>query len=189
MLKILTALSVAAGLLAGGTAMADDVCAIKALHDVASLDDPTTMMQTGGQRDSITVYQVDRKTGVASFCQHGGYCWPETVTIDGHKMPATKLTNCSIDRQHSSSSEDMVSYELLPDRQRIGRQAMRESDVADQLMHLGLCHACAQNDAAFYVHKPASECGKLAKSALEGNPDALAALNEEQPGPSCQYWH
>ncbi len=64
---------------------------------------------------------------------------------------------------------------------------MKESDVADQFMRMGMCHACAQNVAAFYVHKPTTECGKLAKSALEGNPDALAVLNEEKPGPKCQY--
>jgi hypothetical protein len=189
MLRFLTALVLAAGFLACGTAKADDVCVIKALRDVASIDDPTTMMQTGGQEDSITVYQVDRKTGVASFCQHGGYCWPETVTISGRKVTAIKLTNCSVDRQHPEPSEDEISYELLPDRPKIGQKVMRESDVADQLMRMGLCHACAQNDAAFYVHKPGSECGKLAKSSLEGNPDALAVLNGGRPGPACQYWH
>jgi hypothetical protein len=189
MFKFLAALGVPVMLLACHPAMADDVCAIVALRDVASIDSPTTMMPRGGHRDSITQYQVDRGTAVASFCQHGGYCWPETVTIDGHKETATKLTNCTVDRAHPSTDSDMVSYELVPDRQKIGQTVMRESDVADQLMRQGLCHACAQNDAAFYVRKPASQCGVLAKAALEGNPDALAVLNGEKPGPECQFWH
>ena len=99
-----------------------------------------------------------------------------------------KLTNCSIDRQHPKVDADMVFYELLPDRAKIGRQVMRESDVADQLMRMGLCRACAQSVAALYVYKPTTPCGKLARSALEGDPDALAILAREKPGPKCQYW-
>jgi hypothetical protein len=43
---------------------------------------------------------------------------------------------------------------------------------------MGLCAACADNVAQYYTKKPNSPCGKLAKQALEGNPDAISKLVE-----------
>jgi hypothetical protein len=169
-------------------ALADDVCTIVALHGVASVESPTTMMEAGDQRVSITQYRIEISTRIASFCQHGGYCWPETVTINGRSIRAVKLTNCSVDRQHPSSFSDYIFYELVPDRSKIPEAVMRESDVAQRLIELGMCDACAHHAAAIYVRKPETECGKLTKSVLEGNPDALVALRKSMSsGTSCQY--
>lgn len=51
---------------------------------------------------------------------------------------------------------------------------------------MGLCSACADNVAQHYTKKPASQCGKLAKRALEGNPQAIEEL---QTFPSYCQWH
>lgn len=41
---------------------------------------------------------------------------------------------------------------------------------------MGLCSACADNVAQHYTKKSSSKCGKLAKQALEGNPNAIEEL-------------
>ena len=73
-LKVISAFAFSTCLLASHAAWADDACTITALRDVAAVDSPTTAMRTGDQESSITGYQVDRGTRIASFCQHGGYC-------------------------------------------------------------------------------------------------------------------
>ncbi len=50
-------------------------------------------------------------------------------------------------------------------------------------MNLALVHA--DNVAQFYTRKPDSQCGKLAKSALEGNPRAIKTL---QSNPEYCTW-
>jgi hypothetical protein len=41
---------------------------------------------------------------------------------------------------------------------------------------MGACSACADNIAQHYTRNPGSACGKLAKQALEGNPEAIKKL-------------
>jgi hypothetical protein len=50
---------------------------------------------------------------------------------------------------------------------------------------MGLCMACADNAAQWYVQRPTSRCGMLAKHALEGDPDAVKEL---QTFPSYCTW-
>ena len=45
-----------------------------------------------------------------------------------------------------------------------------------KFLDMGLCNACSANVADYYIKKPSSQCGKLAKKALEGNPDAIKIL-------------
>jgi hypothetical protein len=46
----------------------------------------------------------------------------------------------------------------------------------NKFIEMGACNACADNIAQYYTKKPDSRCGKLAKQALEGNPDAIRLL-------------
>lgn len=46
----------------------------------------------------------------------------------------------------------------------------------EKFLNMGLCNSCADNAAQYYTKKPDSPCGKLAKQALEGNPDAIKKL-------------
>ncbi len=48
----------------------------------------------------------------------------------------------------------------------------------ERFLEMGACGACADNIAQYYTKKPNSRCGKLAKQALEGNPDAIKKLNQ-----------
>jgi hypothetical protein len=54
-----------------------------------------------------------------------------------------------------------------------------------KFIDMGLCMACADNVAQWYVQRPTSRCGMLAKHALEGDPDAGKEL---QTFPSYCTW-
>jgi len=59
-----------------------------------------------------------------------------------------------------------------------GRSAIgkRYSDSRRKFEEMGLCSACADNVAQHYTKKPRSKCGRLAKQALGGNPNAVEKL-------------
>ena len=46
----------------------------------------------------------------------------------------------------------------------------------ERFLEMGACSACADNTAQYYTRKPNSRCGKLAKKALEGDPEAIEKL-------------
>ena len=46
----------------------------------------------------------------------------------------------------------------------------------EKFVNMGLCNACADNVAQYFVHKPNSKCGKLAKQELEGNTQTIELL-------------
>lgn len=46
----------------------------------------------------------------------------------------------------------------------------------DRFVEMGACWACADNIAQYYTKKPNSPCGRLAKKALEGDPEAINKL-------------
>jgi hypothetical protein len=45
-----------------------------------------------------------------------------------------------------------------------------------KFIEMGACSACADNIAQYYAKKPDSQCGKLARDALDGKPDAIKAI-------------
>jgi len=70
----------------------------------------------------------------------------------------------------------------MGDRSEAGK---RYGDSRRKFEDMGLCSACADNVAQHYVKKPDSECGKLAKQALDGNSDAIEKL---RPFPDYCKW-
>ncbi|MEE9913720.1 MAG: hypothetical protein K4571_18575 [Deltaproteobacteria bacterium] len=46
----------------------------------------------------------------------------------------------------------------------------------ERFSRMGACSACADNIAQYYSKKPDSLCGKLAKQALQGNPEATRKI-------------
>jgi hypothetical protein len=88
------------------------------------------------------------------------------------------LTNCKVGSRDAFDDPDEVFYSIDVIRSKIPPARLRLDDVDNRLLELGLCSACASNVAYLYVNQPASRCAKLAKQALEGNPQALAALQE-----------
>jgi len=65
-------------ILFAGSSHAADVCEAVALRDVPAMEDPTSILSQGEHDPAVTQYRVNKKTGVTSFCSHGGYCYPRT---------------------------------------------------------------------------------------------------------------
>lgn len=110
------------------------------------------------------------------------------MQVGDNLLLALKMTNCKPDAINPSfdSINKEIEYDVDVDRSRNSKDALRKGDVENRLLELGLCSACADNVAQYYTQKPDSQCGQLARSALEGDPDAKAAL---QQGPSFCEWN
>jgi hypothetical protein len=152
-----------------------DLCKAIALRDVAAIEDPHSFLSRGAFDDAITQYRVNKITGMTSFCSHGGYCYPDYVRINGKKYPALRLVNCKIGGRFDEDQED-VYYSIDVDRSKNSAAALRLDDLDNKFLEMGLCSACADNVARYYVEKPSSQCARLAKKALEGNHEAEEAL-------------
>lgn len=147
----------------------DSICEAVFAYDTKETQDFPYAHKQGDVVDAITQYNVNKKTGVTSFCSHGGGCYP---------AEALRLTNCTIDKSKSFEDDDETSYGLDLIRSKVPPDKLRQNDVELRLLDLGLCNACADNAAAFYVKMPASRCAKLVLGALEGNPVAIANLKD-----------
>jgi hypothetical protein len=147
----------------------DSICAAIALRSRGAGED-TYALKQGDRIDAITQYNVDKKTVAAKFCSHGGGCYP---------ADALRLTNCSIDKSKPRfSDETELSYGLDVIRSKVPAAVLRQNDLELKLLDLGMCNACADNAAAFYVKMPASRCAALVRQALEGDPSAAKKLRE-----------
>lgn len=87
----------------------------------------------------------------------------------------TKNVKDSIDSGFVKSSEVEAIKEVLgmDGRSDIGKSYGYSRRKFEEM---GLCSACADNIAQHYTKKPKSKCGKIAKQALEGNPNAIEEL-------------
>lgn len=180
-LKILTAhmkktLFLLITILSLNDALSADLCKAIALRDVAAIESPDSILQRGEYDEAITQYRVNKHTGMTSFCSHGGYCYPTHVRINGKRIEALKLTNCKIGNRDNFYNEDEIFYSVEVVRSKNKSSALRLDDLDNKFLEMGLCSACADNVATFYVRKPSSKCAKLAKQALEGNPIAAEKL-------------
>lgn len=169
-------------------AYAADICRATVMRDVAAIGSPESVLKKGQFDEDITQYQVDKATGQASFCSHGGYCYPERVEQNGDHLLALKLINCRVASKPVSAlpDDDSITYEVLPIREKVSKPELRRDDLEKRFLQLGLCSSCADNVAQYYVAQPNSQCAVLAKRALEGDPDALKTLQEP---PSYCVWH
>jgi len=166
------------------TAFSADICKAVALRDVAAIENPESVIPRGSYDEAITYYNINKQTKMTSFCSHGGYCYPTPVFVNGQKQETLRLVNCKVGAKDSEDDEQ-VSYAVDVDRTRNFAAALRADDVDNRFLELGLCSACAGSVAAFYIRKPNSACGRLAKQALEGNPVAVGKLKDD-PG-YCQF--
>lgn len=160
--------------------MAADLCRAIALRDVPAIGNPTSILSRGGFDTAITGYYVNKKTGMASFCSHGGNCYPTHVTVGGRKVEALRLTNCKIGNPSPSPYDDPdeISYDVDVIRSKNSPAELQYDDLDNRLLEMGLCSACASNVASLYLKNPNSRCGQLTRKALEGNPVALEKLKE-----------
>lgn len=187
-LRLFLALAAVFCFLVGG-ARADDICEATALRDVPAIGVANSFIRKGGKDEAITQFRVNLRTGRTSYCSHGGYCYPTHVQIGDDLLLALKMTNCKSSTKAygpDASEPDEIVYEVEVIRSRVPRDQMRREDVKNRLLNMGLCSACADNVAQFYTVQPRSQCGELARSALEGNPESVHVLQE---GPSFCTWH
>jgi hypothetical protein len=154
---------------------AADICRAIAMRDVGALESPTSVLERGSYDDAITQYRINKRTGVDSFCSHGGYCYPVHVQINGQKVEALRLVNCQVGTQ-DGREDDEVIYSVEVTRSKNSRTALRRDDLDNRFLEMGLCSACADNVAQWYVQQPTSKCAQLAKRALEGEPSATNTL-------------
>lgn len=184
--KAVPAILWVAMLLAAGQGRAADICEAVALRDVPALSNPDSILKKGSFDESITQFRVNKRTGETSFCSHGSYCYPTHVMVGGGKFQALRMTNCTVDAKgFEDPDEDDIIYGVSPVRSKIDPSRLRTDDLDNKFLSMGLCSACADNVAHFYVDKPQSQCAVLAKGALEGNPDAVEKL---QSNPAfCNY--
>lgn len=85
-----------------------DICKAEVLQEVASSEDPSSKMKPGEAYDDVTQFWRNKATGETRFCQHGGYCYPSHVSVNGQKVEAIRLTNCSVRGQVSEDEEDVL---------------------------------------------------------------------------------
>ncbi len=162
--------------LCAGAAQAMDICKAAVLANVPSLGNPSSIVfRKGETMDAITQYNIDKATGETSFCAHGGSCCPTHVILSGKKVEALKLLNCTIGGV-AWEDEDTISRSVNVDRERNSVDDLKRYDLENKLLEMGLCTACADNVATYFLTKPDSRCAKLAKKALQGNANALKQL-------------
>jgi hypothetical protein len=157
-------------------AFASELCTASVLHDVAARENPGSILHRGETRRYITQFVRDRNG--TFFCSHGGFCYPTDAIIDGQRVEAQHLLDCSIDLAHPDRMGDEMIYPLSVDRSRAAPIDLRQYDVENQVTSLGLHGASAQYAAEAYVRRPTSLCGVLVRNALEGNPVARRRLIE-----------
>ena len=165
---------------------AADLCKAIALRDVPAIESPDSILQKGEHLTAITQYRENKNTKMTSFCSHGGYCYPRHVYINGEKIEALQLTNCKIGKVEDSDDED-IYYSVDVERKKNSTKELKKDDLENKFLEMGLCSACADNVAQFYINEPSSECAKLAKEALEGNPEAASKLQEFPDYCTWQY--
>jgi hypothetical protein len=72
-------------------------------------------------------------------------------------------------------------------RSKLGGEITKDyATVKAEFIQMGLCNACADNAAQYYLKKPGSDCARLAKRALEGDSRAIDELATAFPD-FCQW--
>jgi hypothetical protein len=174
---------------ASGRAIAADSCDAVALMNVPDWGDGDpadargNVLNKGEVDDVITEYLVNKKTGNAVFCSHGGYCYPRYLTVDGQRVEALRLDNCKIgavETGFTGVGDDNITYDVEIDRSKASASTLKYDDLDNALLALGMCNSCADNAADIYLKHPQSRCGATVAEALAGDKRAIAEL---QAGP------
>ena len=167
--------------LAGAIAMVSssaagaDMCKATALNRVFPDGMKIEALQKGEVLDAVSEYRIDGTTGVSTCCSHGGGCYPRFVVHGGRRIEVLRLTNCKISTKPDRLGGDLV-YGVEVVRSSNSSAALREEDVDNRLLELGLLPPCAGNAAVDYTRRPGSQLAALTRQALEGNPVAIAKL-------------
>jgi hypothetical protein len=105
-----------AGILVSPAVATDSICKAVALHATTETGDFQYPLERGTIIDAITQYNVNKKTGVASFCSHGDGCYP---------AEALRLTDCRVDKSKPEYFGDEISYPLDGIRSKVPPAVLR----------------------------------------------------------------
>jgi hypothetical protein len=168
-----------------GSVEAASLCKAIAVIDVATtLNGTAYTVSAGSYLEPVTTYKVDKGTNDSWFCSHS-LCYLTHLYRKGKKSEALRLINCRIGNVLSDGIND-VTYYLDPIREKNSEDDLRRFDVINRLLDIGLCEVCADNAVNFYLKKPSSDCAKLVRQALEGNPTAIVKLTDSSQN-FCQW--
>lgn len=150
------------------------VCSAVATNNSPFMEDPDRgELRKGQVISAISQYRISKKTGIKTYCVHGGLCYPANVL---------KLSNCQAGAEISDDSDEVI-FQLSLLRTKVSADELRYHDVNNRLYDMGLCRACAAVATKQYIENPQSKCGRTVRLALEGNPVAQKALHGDD---ACQ---
>ena len=155
---------------------AADICQGKVINSLKTKDDPNPYYKVGDTITAITQYNYDIEKKSYSFCSHGGGCYPRYNKVNGKTVESIQLKNCSIGEIIDRDQYE-ISYKLNVDRKNNSTSKLRFNDIENKLLDFNMCSACANNATNYYIKQPNSKCGKVVKSALEGNSDSINILS------------
>ena len=110
--------------------------------------------------DSVTQYLIAKKDKAASFCQHGGYCYPRFVKKDGKNVEAVQLTNCTVGTKAYYSDGYSSYYAVIVDKSRMSAGNLKRFELSNILMAFGIIQITADWAVDQLIKEPTSECGK-----------------------------
>jgi hypothetical protein len=142
-MKVATFLSVM--VLASGIASsrAADICKAVALRDIPAIENPEAIIKRGDYDTAITGYRVNKKTDEASFCSHGGYCYPTHLIENGEKVEALRLTNRKIGKAYEGLPDE-IDYDVEVIRSKVSPAELKVDDLDNKLHPGGELHCSRQ---------------------------------------------
>lgn len=181
MKKLLLLIALSLGV---NNAFSADLCKAIALRDIAPIGHTDSILRRGEYVEAISQYRVDKRTAVATLCQHGGYCYPTDVMINGKKVEALKLTNCKVGKRDDYEDEYEIFYSVDVVRSKNTPQDLREDDLENKLLEMGVSNLPAAIFSEFYVRNPKSPINRVIDQATAGNQNAINFLQSIDFDPS-----
>jgi hypothetical protein len=93
----------------------------------------------------------------------------------GNTKEVDKLVNDGLVRPQEAAGIARVlgiTYQAKPQTE----AGKRYKNLRQKFSQMGACSSCADNITQHYIKQPGSACGRLAKQALEGDPEATKTL-------------
>jgi len=132
----------------------------------------------GEKIDAVT--ELVKSEGRTYYCSHGGGCLAAYVRVGEKNVKAIRLDNCYVDLAHPHADTDEIVYYVEIDRRRNSAATLRYDDIDNEFLAMGLAPPFAATAALAYIRRPTSACGRLARMALEGSPDARRRINSNK---------
>jgi len=156
------------------SALATDPCKAVALTDIKPTDNPYSGLKKGEIIESVTQYLIAKKDQAASFCQHGGSCYPRFIKKDGKNVEAVQLTNCTVGTKPYDTDEDSSYYAVIVDKSRMSGDDLKRFELSNKLMAFGIIQISADGAVDQLINDPTSECGKIVDKAIKGDRKAIS---------------